>query len=190
MTISGLVLDRPQVVVLVGTAGAGKTTLRRRLVAGGLPAELVLSLDDLRRLAREEDVRRGRAARWLQDYSRHAVRRAARRADALAAYGAGYLADNTHLRRKERREHVVRARDTGLPAIAVLTPAVPLDELLARDRARPADERVPADVLARQHHRRSLLTPDLLRDEGFEDVLAPPPAEPPLLTGRAAPHSQ
>ena len=83
-----------------------------------------------------------------------------------------------------------RLVEEGLPAVAVLTPAVPLDELLARDRARPADERVPADVVARQHHRRSLLTPELLRDEGFGDVLTPPPVEPPLLIGRAAPHSQ
>ena len=162
---------RPQVVVLVGPTGAGKTTLRRQLVAGGLPAELVLSLDDLRRAAREEDVERGRPPRWLQDYSLHAVRRSARRADALAAYRAGYLADNTHLRRKERREHVVRAAETGLAAVAVLLPVIALDDLLARNAARAADERVPEDVLARQAHRRSLLTSDLLRAEGFAEVV-------------------
>jgi predicted kinase len=171
-------LERPQVVVLVGTSGGGKTTLRRRLVGDGFPAELVVSLDDLRRSARQDDLGRGRPVRALQDYSAFAVRRAARRADALAAYRAGYLADATHLRRKERREHVLRAADTGLPAVAVLFEAAPLEELLRRNAVRPVDERVPEDVLANQHHRRSLLTADLLRDEGFTDVLTHPPSRP------------
>ncbi len=130
------------------------------------------------RAARDDDVRRGRSPRQLQDYSALAVRRAARRADALATYGAGYLADATHLRRKERREHVLRASDTGLRVAAVLLPPPPLEELLRRNLARPEDERVPEAVLARQHHRRSLLTADLLGDEGFTDVHTPPPSRP------------
>jgi hypothetical protein len=42
--------------------------------------------------------------------------------------------------------------------------------LLARDALRPADERVPADIIAAYAHRRSLLTADLLRGEGFAAV--------------------
>ena len=168
-------LGRPQVVVLVGTSGAGKTTLRQALVGDGLPAELVVSLDDLRRSAREDDLRRGRSARGLQEYSAHAARRAARRADALAAYRAGYLADATHLRRNERREHALRASDTGLDAVAVLFGAVPLEVLLERNAGRTPDERVPEDVLARQHHRRSLLSAALLLEEGFADVVTVEP---------------
>jgi predicted kinase len=170
--------ERPQVVVLVGTSGAGKTTLRRRLVGDGFPGDLVVSLDDLRRSAQDDDLRRGRPGLELQDYSALAVRRAARRADALAAYRSGYLADATHLRRKERREHLVRAADTGLQAVAVLFEAAPLEALLERNGGRPADERVPEDVVARQHHRRSLLSADLLRDEGFTAVLTLPSSRP------------
>jgi predicted kinase len=162
----------PAVVVLVGTSGSGKTTLRRRWVDEGLPAELVVSLDDLRREALADDVTRGRPPRPLQDYSAAAVRRAATRYDALAAFGAGYLADATHLRRRDRTPHVRAARETGLPSVAVLLPLPHLEELFRRDAGRPADERVPAEVLARQHHRRSLLSAGMLADEGFDEVLA------------------
>ncbi len=163
---------RPAVVVLVGACGSGKTTLRGALVAAGLHADRVVSLDDLRRRARDRDLRSGRPPHPLQDYSARAVREAARRADALAAFGAGYLADATHLRRRDRRVHVAVAEDTGLPAVAVLLPDVPLSELLARNAARPADERVPVDVLERQAHRRSLLDAALLAEEGFRLVVA------------------
>ncbi|NIZ91858.1 AAA family ATPase [Kineococcus rubinsiae] len=161
------------VVVLVGPPAAGKTTLRRELLAAGLDPAAVLSLDDLRRRFRAAAVATGLPAREAQAYSLPAVRRAARRGDALAAFGTGYLADATHLRRAERREHVGRAADAGLAAEAVLLPDLPLAELLRRNASRPDDERVPEDVLARFAHRRSLLDPDLLREEGFAVVHAP-----------------
>ena len=165
-------LPRPAVVVLVGAAGSGKTTLRRALVAAGLDAELVVSLDDLRGDARAADAAAGRAVLPLQAYSLSAVRRANRRCDALAGFGAGYLADATHLRRHERIVHVRAATSCGLSAVGLLLPDVPLDVLLRRDAARPRDERVPPDVLARQAHRRSLLSERSLLDEGFATVVA------------------
>ena len=167
----------PAVVVLVGTSASGKTSLRHRLEGAGLPAGAVVSLDDLRRGLRAEGVRRGLPARPLQDYSPAAVRRARRRADALAAFGHGYVADSTHLRRRDRREHVSVAGDTGLAALAVLTPVTDLGELVRRNATRPSEEQVPDEVLARQHHRRSLLTPSVLAEEGFRTVVTwtPPP---------------
>ena len=164
-------LPRPVVVVLVGAAGSGKTTLRRGLVRAGFDAGLVVSLDDLRRESRTADAAAGRAVLPLQAYSLSAVRRANRRCDALAGFGAGYLADATHLRRRERVVHVRAAGSCGLPAAGVLLPDLSLGVLLARDAARPPDERVPADVLARQVHRRGLLSERMLRDEGFSDVV-------------------
>jgi predicted kinase len=161
----------PAVVVLVGTSGSGKTTLRRRWLAEGLPADVVVSLDDLRREALDDDLVRGRRPRRLQDYSAAAVRRATARYDALAGFGAGYLADATHLRRRDRTPHVRAAGETGLRSVAVLLPLLHLDELLRRDAARPVGERVPAAVLARQRHRRSLLSAGMLADEGFDEVL-------------------
>jgi predicted kinase len=86
--------------------------------------------------------------------------------------GVGYVADATHLLRRDRRLHVSIAAEAALPAVAVLTPHVPLEELLLRNATRPPDEQVPEEVLARQHHRRSLLTPQLMLEEGFAAVHA------------------
>ena len=166
--VEGLVT--PRVVVLVGASGTGKTTLRRRLVAAGLPAGLVVSLDDLRRAARAEDVARGRPPRLLQSYSAAAVRRATVEVDALTALGTGYLADATHLVRRERRVHLRAAQRAGLPSVAVLTPLVELTVLLERNRLRPPDEQVPEEALTRQHRRRSLLSAETLGEEGFTAV--------------------
>ncbi|WP_432570379.1 AAA family ATPase [Kineococcus sp. SYSU DK005] len=157
------------VLVLVGAAGSGKTTLRRRLLAA-VPALPVVSLDDLRRELRAADAAAHRPVRGLQAYSPAAVRRAQRRCQALAGLGAGYLADATHLRRAERTGHLRAAAAAHLPAEAVLLPDLPLAELLRRDAARPADERVPADVLARHAHRRSLLSAPALLADGFAVV--------------------
>jgi predicted kinase len=161
----------PSVLVLVGASGSGKTTLRRALESAGLPADLVVSLDDLRRQAQAWDLAHGRPARDLQDYSALAVRRAVRRCEALAVFGAGYLADATHLRRRDRRVHVHVAVETGLEPRAVLAPALPVEVLVERDLRRPPDERVPVDALLRQAHRRSLLSAELLLGEGFQSVV-------------------
>ena len=158
-------------MVLVGTSGSGKTSYRRRLVRLGLPEDHVVSLDDLRRQARAEDRAYGRPLRRLQGYSVTAVRRAARRADALAALGVGYVADATHLTRRERRVHLRTAAETRLEAVAVLTPALGWEVLLARDAARPLDEQVPVEALARQAARRSMLSAAGLLEEGFALVV-------------------
>ncbi|WP_432495418.1 AAA family ATPase [Kineococcus auxinigenes] len=160
----------PVVLVLVGAAGSGKTTLRRSLLRRTRSALPVVSLDDLRRELRGADVAAGRPVRELQAYSPAAVRRARRRCQALAGLGAGYLADATHLRRAERVEHLRTAAAAGLPAEAVLMPHLPLPALLERDRGRPLDEQVPEQVLARHAHRRSLLSAAALRAEGFAVV--------------------
>src|SRR4051812_39014211 len=122
---------------------------------------------------RVRDLAHGRPARDLQDYSALAVRQGARRCDALAGFGAGYLADATHLRRRDRRAHVRVAVETGLGPRAVLAAALPVKELVERNLRRPLDERVPVDALLRQAHRRSLLSPEVLLGEGFESVVEP-----------------
>lgn len=152
----------------MGPPAAGKTTYRRRLLAAGLPAELVVSLDDLRRELRA----RSADPKPLQDYTLGALRIAGDRQRALVEQARGYLSDATNLRRRERVGHVATAGE--LPAYAVLLAEVPLEVLLARNAARPADEQVPPDVVAAFAHRRSLLSADLLLQEGFREVIMQP----------------
>ncbi len=168
-------LTRPpeSVLVLVGAPTSGKTTLRGQLAADradGAEPFVTLSPDDERARMRARDIAAGRDPRDLQDYSLPALRHCATRAEELLALRRGYLADATHLRRKERVAHVRAARDAGLPAVAVLLPHLPLAVLAERNARRPAERRVPEEVLARHANRRGLLSVDLLLTEGFDDV--------------------
>lgn len=165
-----------RVVVLVGAAGSGKTTVREAVVAAGLAPERVVSLDDLRVHARERDALAGREPRPLQTYSYVAVLAAAAQQERLLAAGTGYLVDATHLRRRERVAHVRAAASAGLPAVAVLLPALPVQVLHERVLRRPPERHVPVDVLARQAHRRSLLHVDSVAEEGFAAVYVADPA--------------
>jgi predicted kinase len=159
------------VVVLIGAPASGKTTVRQRLVAAGAAPVAVLRPDDERAALRERDEARGVAPRPLQDYSLAAMRTCAAAAADLLAAGRGYLADATHLRRRERLAHVRAAHAAGLRAVAVLLPSLPVEELSRRNATRDAHRRVPEDVLARHAHRRGLLSAELLRVEGFDDVV-------------------
>ncbi|WP_210481729.1 AAA family ATPase [Naasia sp. SYSU D00948] len=164
-------LPADAVVVLVGAAASGKTTFRRALLAADAAPRAVLSLDDERLALRERDSDTGREPRPLQDYSRPAVLRCEAAAQKLLSQRRGYLADATHLRRRERIPHVRAAHEAGLPAIAVLLPAVGIDVLRERNGARPELHRVPDEILERHEHRRSLLSRELLLEEGFDEVV-------------------
>jgi predicted kinase len=170
-TATGTIRRAEAVIVLVGAPASGKSTLRRALQADGMVPERVLSLDDERAALRDRDADAGREARDLQDYSLPALRRCEEAATRLLADGRGYLADATHLRRRERVAHVRAAHAAGLPAVAMLLPALPVEVLAERNAVRAPDCRVPDDILARHAHRRSLLTAELLREEGFDDVI-------------------
>jgi predicted kinase len=169
--IRGTALPPEVVMVLVGAPASGKTTLRRRLLAEAATSFPVLSPDDARATLRAQDIAAGSEPHDLQDYSLSALRSCAARAADLLAAGRGYLADATHLRRKERVAHIRAAHDAGLPAVAVLLPVLPVEVLAERNARRTPDRRVPHDILAKHAHRRGLLTPQLLREEGFDEVL-------------------
>jgi predicted kinase len=159
------------VVVLVGGAASGKTTVRKQLLAAGAAPCDVLSLDEERAALQERDLAAGREPRELQDYSLPAVRRWEAAAQDLLASGRGYVAAATHLRRRERVTHVRAAHAVGLPAVAILLPALPADVLSEHNALRAAHRRVPENVLARHVHRRSLLSAELLLAEGFDEVV-------------------
>ena len=150
--------------MLVGPPASGKTTLRRRIVAAGWPADQVVSLDELRRHLRA----RAGSSDSPERFTVAALGVAGRRQEALLRTRRGYLVDATSLRRRERVAHARAAAGAGLPAVALLL--AERDDLVRRNAARPPDERVPPDVLARAAARRALLSVSLLREEGFAEV--------------------
>lgn len=104
----------PSLVVLVGAAGAGKSTLAGRLFA---PDE-ILGSDALRALVAgdEGDQRASRAAFGILH------RQLARR---LAA-GRLSVVDATNTRSEHRRPLIARARVAGLPAVALVLDLAPV----------------------------------------------------------------
>jgi protein phosphatase len=157
-----LAIPDPSVVVLVGPAGSGKSTLAARLFA----ADETLSSDAYRKLISGDaaDQRAsGLAFRRLHDEL--AVRAAARRLAVI---------DATNLTRHARQVLLARARDAGLPVVAIVLDLPPAT-VQARNAAR-LDRVVPHAVVADQLRRlRDLLDPDdpvgTLVAEGFHTVV-------------------
>jgi predicted kinase len=143
VTIAAAIPD-PALIVLVGIAGAGKSTL-----CGVWPAAAVLSLDELR----------GRVAGdpCDQDATPDAVAvlhllTAARMRRRLTT-----VVDATNLAAEHRAPLLAAARTNGVPAHAVVL-TTPMETARARNAARPGPtpgarwgRRVPDDVLAAQH---------------------------------------
>jgi predicted kinase len=152
-----IVLPDPCLVVLIGAAGAGKSTLAARLFA----PDAVLSSDAYRAIVSgdEADQRSTRTAFSILD--RELKRR-------LAA-GRTTVIDATSVTRFARRGLLRRAAAQGIPAIAIvfdLDPAL----VLARNAARFG--RVVPEVAVRQQLadlERSLV-PGALEAEGFAAV--------------------
>ena len=130
-TATTLTLADPCLILLVGPAGAGKSTLARRLVA---PDE-ILSSDALRKAVAGDEADQSASRVAFQILHRDLARR-------LAA-GRLTLVDATNLRASNRRPLLQRARAAGVPVAAIvldLPPAV----VRARngERARVVDDEV------------------------------------------------
>jgi predicted kinase len=151
-------LPEPCLVVLIGAAGAGKSTLAARL----FPSPAILSSDAYRAIVSGDEADQRATMTAFAILDRELERRmAARRTTAI---------DATSVTRFARRGLLRRAAEHGVPAVAIvldLDPAV----VLARNAAR-AGRVVPEAAIRKQlaELARSL-APGALEAEGFAHVL-------------------
>ncbi|HJL16964.1 MAG TPA: AAA family ATPase [Sandaracinaceae bacterium LLY-WYZ-13_1] len=151
------VIDLPELslVVLLGTAGSGKSTFARRCFA----ATEVLSSDRFRAMITDDEAR--------QDVNADAFEALHLVADRRLKHRRLTVIDATNLETRARQPLRRLAKQRQVPTV-VLALDVPQDECVARDRAR-ADRSVGAAVIREQRQRfeRSL---GKLAEEGFRDV--------------------
>lgn len=148
-------LDGPALLVTVGPAASGKSTLLAELVATGVVQEVV-STDAVRaELGLPPDE---------TDTTYATARERVR--DALAA-GRVVAVDATNVRRRDRSDWMALAIGCGVAAVALrVGVGLDLEQLLVRDEAR--DRHVPRDVIAGQLAMARAITPAVLSGEGFE----------------------
>lgn len=155
-----IVIPDPSLVVLVGAAGAGKSTFAARQFDAGE----ILSSDRYRAIISGDEAD--------QTATRSAFTRLHRELKARLANGCLTVVDATSVEGSARRALVARAIAAHLPAIAIvldLPTATVLDRNAAR-RPRIVDEVVVRRQLARL--RSSLDGPDpAIGHEGFTQVL-------------------
>jgi protein phosphatase len=150
-------LPEPCLVVLVGAAGAGKSTLAARL----FPTDAILSSDAFRRIVSgdEADQRATRTAFAILH----------RELDRRLARGRTTVVDATSVTPFARRGLLRRATTHGLPAIALVLDLPP--ELVLARNARRAGRVVPESAARRQlADLRASLGEGALEAEGFAAV--------------------
>ncbi|MGY1722677.1 3-oxoacyl-ACP reductase FabG [Blastococcus sp. SYSU DS0533] len=155
-------MTAPELVVLVGLQGSGKSTWVAEHLAG---THHVVSKDHWPN-ARRREARQQRLV-----------------AELLAA-GRSVVVDNTHPAREDRAALIALARDAGVPVRAVWLDTPP-EVCLARNDARTGRARVP---LVGIHATRARFVPPS-PDEGFDrvDVVRQGPAGPGVLPGGHGP---
>jgi len=150
--VATITIPDPSLVLLVGAAGAGKTTFAARHFS----ADEVLASDALRaRLSGDEAN---------QQVSGAAFRILHRELERRLAAGLLTVVDATNLTPRNRRELLVRGRAAGLPAVAIVL-ALPDQVVLQRNahRGRRVDEAVVRTQLDRV---RASTRPGVLEAEG------------------------
>ncbi|CAL9672672.1 AAA family ATPase [Streptomyces sp. enrichment culture] len=150
--------DLPEngLIVLIGASGSGKSTLARTW-----PASQVLSLDDLRGTVSDDPGDQGATGDAADVLKLVLERRMARKLNTVI--------DATNVEQGVRVELVMAAKRYGMPTVAVIV-ATPLPVCLERQGPRPANRRVPEDVV-RAQHQAMVASHQRLAAEGFNTVV-------------------
>jgi len=153
-------IEDPSLVVLIGAAGAGKSTFAERHFAD----EEILSSDRYRRLVSGDEAN--------QAATRAAFTRLHRDLETRLANRLLTVVDATSVQAHARRALLARAAAAGVPTIAIVLD-LPADTVYARNAARPA-RTVDFAVVSRQLAgvRASLDGPDpAIAEDGFDRVV-------------------
>ncbi|MGV9342879.1 AAA family ATPase [Streptomyces sp. NPDC003688] len=143
-------------VVLIGPAGSGKTTL-----ACTWPASRVLSLDALREAVSDDAGDQEATADAVDALHLLLERRMARKLNTVI--------DATNVTRSAREPLIAAAKRHGMPAIAVMV-STPASLCVERQRPRPVNRSVPEDTVRAQHKAMVRSHPGLAA-EGFNEVV-------------------
>ncbi|MCM2394383.1 AAA family ATPase [Streptomyces albipurpureus] len=152
--LAQLHLPQPALYVLIGAAGAGKST-----VAATFPASWRLSLDECRARICDDAGSQDSTPDALRVFGAILEGRLVRRLPTVV--------DATSTQAPHRVGLIDRAHAYGLPVIAI---AVRTDLAIcqARQASRPTSRRVPAKVIARQHQ--DVPSLEALLREGFDQA--------------------
>jgi predicted kinase len=155
-----IVIHDPSLVVLIGAAGAGKSTFAARHFD---PSE-ILSSDGFRAMIAGDEAD--------QTVTRAAFGRLHRELSSRLGEGRMSVVDATNVERAARRALLRRAAAEGLPAVAIVLD-LPTDVVLARNASRT--RRVVDERAVRRHLARLRLALDQpgqhLETEGFSTVV-------------------
>jgi protein phosphatase len=156
--MSTLVLPDPSLVILVGAAGAGKSTLAARLFA----ADEIVSSDALRAAVSGNEADQRASAVAFSILHRTLERR--------LATGEMTVIDATNTKREHRRPLIARARVTATPIVAIVLD-LPSATVLTRNAGRTGRIVDPTVVHRHLEAIRRTVDQDLLAAEGIDHVV-------------------
>lgn len=143
-----------EIIVLIGVAGAGKSTIREQLLAQH-PDYKVYSHDDLRaEFYAKRNARHGNAVEafaYASANDREYEQYAKSYFGNLVKSGVGIIADSTNLTPKRRMKYINAKYTYGYDLKAVIV-NTPLEECIARQSGR-GYKAVPEDAVREQHSR-------------------------------------
>jgi protein phosphatase len=145
----------PSLIILVGVSASGKSTFCQR----NFERYETLSSDVFRGLVADNEADQAATADAFAILNCVALHRLAR--------GRLTVVDATHLKRRDRARRLDLARESRVPALALVF-NIPLTVCLLRDSAR-ADRKVGAEIIRQQYELLERALPEL-RDEEFDAI--------------------